>query len=109
MKDLLCKAVGMRYGYVGNHYDQICESTMKTLRMHAGCLLVKVLARYAVGVMGQRIVEIAFGKKTKKTKKKKRCRNEFLYGGFPAQRGFKIDLRKDIISPPTLPKQVEGE
>ncbi|QEC58111.1 hypothetical protein [Flavisolibacter ginsenosidimutans] len=82
---------------------------MKALRMHAGCLLVNVLARYAVGVMGQRIVEIAFGKKTKKTKKKKRCRNEFLYGGSPAQRGFKIDLRKDIISHPTLPEQVEGD
>ena len=81
---------------------------MKTLGVYTGRLLVNVFAAYAVRMTGQRIVEIAFGQKTKQTKKKKRCRNEFLYGGFPAQREFKIDSRKDSASLLTLCNLLES-
>jgi hypothetical protein len=70
---------------VRHGYHQIGERAMETLRVHARRLLVNVLAGHAVRVMGKRIVKIAFGKKAKKAKKKKRGRNELLYGGMGSQ------------------------
>lgn len=49
-------------GLVRRRYYQIGKSTMKALRVNAGRLLIGMRTAYGIGVAGQCVVKIAFGK-----------------------------------------------